>query len=458
MKSFFAAFLASLNASAPQAAAKFPVIEFEELILANGMTVFLSPDSSVPVVTLAMAVPVGARQEERGRSGFAHLFEHLMFEGSANVPKGKFDKILESYGGDNNAWTATDYTFYYETFPSHATEVGLWLDADRLSSLEITESAMRNQVDVVKEEKRQSVYNEAYGRLLWVDITSKTFSNWQNAHDTYGGFEDLEAANLADVRKFFENQYAPRNVRMALVGDFDPAQVRVWVRKYFGWIPNRGEPPPVDTSEVVQREERTFHMSDPHAKVPGVAIVWNNLPERRSPAYYALSLLGRLLFEGKSARLYQLLVKEEQVATAVDEPFTGGLGFPASDWESYRYPGSFGGFVLRKEGVSSDRVRALIYDEVGRIGDEGIKEGELRRVKTKFRSDWIVSRQTTLGRASALLAASILDGDASAANGELERFLAVTPEDIRAAAAVHLIPSAANVFDLAAGDAGGKKR
>ncbi len=455
MKSFFAALLASLNAST--AAAEFPVIEFEKFVLPNGMTVFLSPDSAVPVVTLAMVVPVGARQEEGGRSGFAHLFEHLMFEGSANVPKGKFDRILESYGGESNAWTATDYTFYYETVPSHATEVGLWLDADRLSALEITEKAMRNQVDVVKEEKRQSVYNEAYGRLLWVDITSRMFSNWQNAHDTYGDFEDLEAAGLADVRRFFDNHYAPRNVRMALVGDFDPTEARAWMRKYFGWIPNRGKPPAVDTSEVPQKEERNYQMRDPHAKVPGVAIVWNNLPKRRSPAYYALSLLGRLLFEGKSARLYQRLVKEEKVAMAVDEPFTGGLGFPGSDWESYRYPGSFGGFILRKEGICSERVRELVYAETARIGDEGIEERGLRRVKTKFRSDWIVSRQTTLGRASALLGASVLDGDAAAANGELEKFLAVTPEDIRAAAAAHLVPSAANVFDLAAGDAGGEK-
>ncbi|MEE8425571.1 MAG: insulinase family protein, partial [Elusimicrobiota bacterium] len=162
------------------------VIEIDEFRLPNGMRVVLAPDSAVPVVTLAMAVPVGARQEERGHSGFAHLFEHLMFEGSAHVRKGEFDRILESHGAENNAWTALDYTFYYEVLPAHALPIAIWLDADRLSALSVSEEGRRNQVDVVKEEKRLQVFNEPYGPLLWIDIASRTFSNWANTHDIYG--------------------------------------------------------------------------------------------------------------------------------------------------------------------------------------------------------------------------------------------------------------------------------
>lgn len=417
-------------------------------VLANGMKVVLAPDSAIPVVTLAMAVPVGARQEQRGRSGFAHLFEHLMFEGSAHVPKGRFDKILESYGAENNAWTSNDYTFYYETLPSHALPVGLWLDADRLSALQITQEALSNQVDVVKEEKKQNVYNEAYGRLLWMDVASNVFSNWQNSHDTYGDFKDLEAANLADVQKFFNDHYAPENIQLALVGDFDPQKTLKDVETYFGWIPNRGESRLVDTAEPAQEKERVFKIEDSLASVSGVAIVWNNMPERRSRAYYAMTLLGRILFEGKSARLYQKLVKDAQVATAVDDPYTGGLGFPVSDWESFRTPGLFGGFILRRENVSASSVRDLIFDETGEVARAGVGEAELERVKTKFRSDWIVSRQTTVGRAAALLVSSVLDGDPGCANGELEKFMAVTREDIQKAAGAYLVPAAANIFDL----------
>ncbi|MFH2204859.1 MAG: pitrilysin family protein [Elusimicrobiota bacterium] len=424
------------------------MIEYEKVVLDNGLTLLLAPDSTVPVVTLALTVPVGARQEQRGRSGFAHLFEHLMFQGSANVPKGRFDKILESCGAENNAWTDLDYTLYYETLPANALPVGLWLDADRLSALQITASALRNQIDVVKEEKRQNVYNEAYGRLLWVDIAARAFANWQNAHDTYGGFADLESASLSDVRRFFADQYAPRNTKIAIVGDFDPAEARRQARRYFAWIPNRGEPAAVDATEPRQTKERRFLAEDAHAAVAGTAIVWNNMPARRSPDYYAMSLLGRLMFLGKSARLYQLLVKDAKAASAVDEPYTGGLGFPVAGWSTYRQPGLFGGFILRKDGVSTAAIRRHVYGAVERIAKKGVGKEELARAKTKLRSDWIRSRQTTHGRAEALLVASVLDGDAGAANGELERFLAVTGEDLRAAAAKYLIASAANVFDL----------
>jgi predicted Zn-dependent peptidase len=437
---------AAADVPAPVEVSTAPAASFTSFELPNGLRVLLVPDRSVPVVTLATIFEVGGRQEVRGRSGFAHLFEHLMFEGSAHVPKGRFDRLLESRGADNNASTHEDFTFYYEVLPSNALPLAVWLDADRLSALDVSAESLRTQVSVVKEEKRMRVDNEAYAPLLWVEIASRTFSNFTNAHPVIGSFEDLEAATLKDVRGFFQDYYAPKNAWMAVVGDFDPAAVKRLLERYFAWIPNRGEPVFPDDDEPRQERERVHSVADPHAQVPGVALVWNNLPARRAqPDYYALGLLGRLLFQGKSARLYQLLVKERKVAVSIEG---GGLGFPLSDPEEYKAPGLFGGFVLHKAEAKASEVRDLVYAEVERIASAGVSEEELERVKTKFRSDWVLERETSRGRAAALLRAAVLDGDPAAAQGELERFMAVTPADVRAAAAKYLVRGAANVFEL----------
>ena len=451
-----AAFAANCFAAGASTAPAAGLSRFE---LPNGLRVVLSPDHAVPVVTFAMIFDAGARHERRGRSGFAHLFEHLMFEGSAHVPKGRFDKLLEGCGGDNNASTHEDFTFYYEVMPSNVLPLAVWLDADRVSALDVTEKSMRNQISVVEEEKRMRVDNEPYAPLLWVEVASRTFSNYANSHPTIGTFADLDAATLRDVRNFFDEYYAPKNAWLAVVGDFDAGAARRTIEKYFGWIPNRGEPVFPDTEEPRQEGERDFSVADAHAKVPGVAIVFNNLPQRRAaPEFYALALLGRALFYGKSSRLYQLLVKDKQVATAIDEPYPGGLGFPVSDPDEYKAPGLFGGFILRKPESAAPQIRDLVYGEIKGIAAAGLGAVELERVKTKFRSDWVLQRQTTLGRAAALLRSAVLDGDPAAEAGELERFMAVTPADIQAAAAKYLVPESAGVFDLSAapGEGGGK--
>ncbi|MBI5243690.1 MAG: insulinase family protein [Elusimicrobia bacterium] len=424
-------------------------IPFERFELPNGLRVILSPDKAVPVATFAMAFDVGGRQEVKGRSGFAHLFEHLMFEGSAHLSKGRFDKLLEGYGADNNASTHVDFTLYYEVMPSNVLPLAAWLDSDRMSALEVGEKSMRNQISVVKEEKRMRVDNEAYAPLLLVEVASRTFSNFANSHPTIGTFEDLDAATLQDVKGFFDAYYAPKNAWLCVVGDFDPVEERKVIERYFSWIPNRGVPVFPDIAEPRQAGERVFALTDAHAKVPGAAILYNNMPERRSvPDFYALALLGRTLFYGKSSRLYQLLVKEKQAAVAIDEPYAGGLGFPLSDPAEFKAPGLFGAFILHKPETSPAQIRELVYEEVKKIAAGAMGASEIERVKTKFRSDWVVEQQTTLGRAGALLRAAVLDGDPAAANGELERYMAVTPADIQAAAAKYLVPESANVFEL----------
>ncbi len=422
-------------------------IDFSSFTLTNGLRVLVSRDASVPVVATAMIVDVGGRHEAPGRSGFAHLFEHMMFEGSAHVPKGGFDRILESYGGDNNASTHTDFTFYYEVVPSNALAVALWLDADRIGALSVTHEAVKNQIDVVKEEKRMRVDNEPYGSLMYVDVGSHSFVNWQNAHPVIGSFADLDAASRADVRSFFQAYYSPDNITMAIVGDVDPVEVRRLVAMYFGPIKSKPRPSAPDTLEPAAAGERTISLRDRHAKLPALAASWKGMPERGTPAHHALVLLGQALFSGKSARLYQSLVKESRAAVSVE----GALGFPVSDWDEYKAPGLFGAFVVHKREKTPLQVKALITSEIARVAASGLSAAELERVKVKFRSDWVRGQQTRLGRASRLLQSALLDGDAQAANRELALFMAVTNDDIRRAAAAYLKSDAATWFEVTAG-------
>ena len=423
-----------------------PRVDFSSFTLKNGMRVLLSRDASVPVVAMTMIVDVGGRHEAPGLSGFAHLFEHMMFEGSKHVPKGGFDKLLETYGGDNNASTHEDFTFYYEEVPSNALPVALWLDADRIGALSVTPEAVRNQIEVVKEEKRMRVDNEPYGSMLYVDMGSHTFSNWQNSHATIGSFKDLDAASLKDVRAFFEAYYSPDNIIMAIVGDIDINETRELVSSYFESLPVKPRPRPAVLDEPAPAGERVIKLSDAHANLPALGFTWKNGPARGEDDYYAMVLLGKALFSGKSARFYQKLVKESQTAVSLD----GGLGFPISDAEEYKAPGAFGGFVVHKRDKTSAALKALVEAEIAKVSSAGLAQTELDRVKTKFRSDWLRGQETRLGRAQRLLYASLLDGDAEAANRELSRFMAVTPEQIRRAAAARLVPAASTWFELAA--------
>lgn len=422
-------------AQSPLALDRVPQIPYTRFTLPNGMRVILSEDHTVPVVTESMIFDVGGRQEHPGRSGFAHLFEHLMFEGSQHAPKGVFDHLVEGYGGSDNASTHTDYTFYYETVPSNALPILMWLDADRLASLNVTETNMKNQISVVEEEKRMRVDNQPYGPLLYVDIGDSAFSNWQNAHPVIGSFRDLNAATLSDVKAFFDAYYAPRNGILTIVGDIDPVKTEAMVRKYFGWIPNRGVIHPVNTKEPEQTKEKQVVVHDAHANLPALAIAWQG-PPRNSKDYYALAVLGELLFSGTSSRLYQSLVKQQQVAIDVE----GGLGFPESDFVDYRAPGLFGGFVIQKAGsrITPDLIEQFVFREIHEIEANGVSDTELTRTKTKIAAEWVGGQQTTLERARRLAIAGLMDGNPETANTLLDMLLRVRSEDIQQAAAHYL--------------------
>jgi len=446
----FGANLAAAQSAPPasSAAIAVPQIKFTQFTLGNGLRVVLSEDHTLPVVTETMVFDVGARDEHKGRSGFAHLFEHLMFEGSKNAPKGVFDHLVEGYGGNDNASTHEDYTIYYENVPSNVLETVMWLDADRMAALNVTEKNMKNQISVVEEEKRLRVDNAPYGPLLYTDLSANAFANWQNSHSVIGSFQDLDAATLADVQEFFNEYYAPRNCVLAIVGDLDPVKTEAMVRKYFAWIPNRSKITPVDTAEPAQAAERAATVHDPQAKLPALAMAWH-APKRGTDDFYAMAMLGQLLFSGESSRMYQGLVKNNPVALQVG----GGLGFPSADFTDYRAPGLFSALVIYKPNATAAQVEDLVYQQIQQVEATGVTAAELERLKTKFSSDWLQSEQTTLDRSELLALATLFDGSPAAANDQLSKFLAVSSQDLERVARTYLTHARSTVVQDVPGPA-----
>ncbi len=411
-------------------------ISFSQFQLENGLRVVMSEDHTAPVVAVAVYYDVGSRNEVRGRTGFAHLFEHMMFQGSENVGKAEHFKYVESNGGSMNGSTHTDFTNYYEFLPSNQLELALWLESDRMRSLRITPENLRNQQEAVKEEKRLSYDNQAYWPAL-ERMDEMIFHNWANSHSTIGSMEDLNAANIADVKQFFDTFYAPNNAVLAIAGDIDSAQTESLVRKYFGTIARMKSPPPVDTSEAEGVVRRKAVVDDPLAETPAVAIAWK-IPARRTSDFYAIALLKSLLFDGASARLYQKLVKERAVSLEVQ-------GF----LEERRGPGQTAVLTIHKSDVKSEEVEAIIVAELERVKKEGVLADELNKVKNQYRLNRFISGsegeytsfQTALGRALALAEFTLFDNDPSLINTEIDRYLAVTPDEVRDVARKYFVPS-----------------
>jgi zinc protease len=259
---------ATAVAAPPAAAWKIPI---EVKKLPNGLTVVVSEDHSAPTFGMSTAYRIGFRLEPKGRTGFAHLFEHMMFEGTPVSPKGTLTRVIEGGGGVLNGSTRYDYTNYIASAPTSALDAILWLEADRMKQLDFSEKNLKNQQEVVKEEIRVNVKNRPYGLFFWTDLAGKAFDKWENAHDGYGSFEDLDAANVQDVQAFYQTYYGPNNAVMGLVGDLTPAEVFAKVEKYFGALPSRPVPSPPDVSEGSNTAERKLVQTDPLARVPAAA-------------------------------------------------------------------------------------------------------------------------------------------------------------------------------------------
>jgi predicted Zn-dependent peptidase len=424
-------------AAASAAEFKIPVETYK---LSNGLRVVLSQDNAVPVVTVYMIFDVGARSEEKGRTGFAHLFEHMMFEGSANAIKGARDLQVESNGGVQNGSTHPDFTDYYEVLPSNKLATALWLDSDRVRSLAITDENLKNQKEAVKQERRLSFDNQPYATAEIDTFPTLMFGNWQSSHSLIGSFEDLNAASVADVSKFFKTYYAPNNAALVLVGDIHIPEAKKLVETYFGDIPAQPQPKRPDMTEPAFHARSEVY-NDPMARVPAVMIGWLG-PKRRSPDYYAVNMLDAILTNGNSARFRLDLVKGKESIIN----YESNLGWPMSSYLDYRDPGAYGMFVMYKPNFTSQQIVDQIQGEIAKLQDAPLPAAELERAKTQLRATLIKQMQSSLSRAQQLGQYEVADGDASLINTEFDRMLNVSAAQIQAAARKYLAPDKRTVL------------
>jgi predicted Zn-dependent peptidase len=408
--------------------------------LDNGLTVVVTEDHSSPTVGVSVVYHVGMRLEPKNRTGFAHLFEHLMFQGTPNAPKGVFDKTITGGGGQNNGSTRPDFTNYIETAPVSSIEPILWLEADRMKTLDFNEKTLKNQQDVVKEEIRVNVKNQPYGGFYWLDISQQAFQKWENNHDGYGSFEDLEGASLDDVRAFHRDYYGPNNAVLAIAGDVTPAQGFALAQKYFGKIPRRPTPAAGDFSEPLNTQEKRIEQSDPLAQVPAVAAAWK-VPARGSRDQAAVAVLAQLLAGGDASLFYQGLVKGREIALNVNTMF--GLVGPFE----YDGPTLLTVFALYKPGSSADAMLAAMDEEIGKVAKGGVDDATLRRVKTRMLASWYNQLESFISRADALAKLQTIWGDANVANKIPGWIEGVTSDDIKRVASTYLVASNRTVID-----------
>jgi zinc protease len=406
--------------------------------LKNGLRVVIAPDTTAPVVTVGVYYKIGFRLEPQGRSGFAHLFEHMMFQGSENAPKMQHIKLINSSGGVLNGSTMYDVTNYYEAVPSNALERVLWLEADRMRALKVDDENLRNQRDVVKEEVRVNVMNQPYGGFPWLDMPPVAFRNWANAHNFYGDFADLEAATLVDVQKFFRTYYVPNNAVLLLLGDIKSEEGAALAGKYFADIPKGATPPFADPAEPPQKEERRGIVEEKFGTLPAMAIGYV-MPQRKTPEWYAMALLDQALHGGRAGRIHRELVLEKQVAVEAD----GGI----DDIFGYNGPTQMTTRILHKPEYSSEATLAEFDAVIREVQEKGISEDELQQLKVKWRSDYYSTLEggrggymPRYGLMHLLACFTLFDNEPQLVNTILDGFLAVTREKVQEVAKKYLRP------------------
>jgi len=405
----------------------FPVphTPIEQFTLDNGLRVVLNQDQSVPVVSVSVYYDVGSRNEPEGRTGFAHLFEHMMFQGSENVPKAAHFQYISNAGGTMNGTTSSERTNYFETLPASELPLALWLESDRMRSLNVTQDNLNNQREAVKEEKRLRYDNQPYVNGF-LRLFEMSFKNPANAHSTIGSMEDLDAATVEDVREFFRIYYAPNNAVLSIAGDFDRAEAARLIEEYFTSIPRQADPPPVDVSEPIEVAEHVGEFVDKLAPVPAFALGWK-IPVRRSPAFYALSLASHLLFEGESARLYQKLVKGEESVVQIQ----GGI-------DERRGPSGLFIVVIPKPDREGAQIRDSIFKEISDLATRGPSDEEMEKLRNNLFNGAVRSRQSSLFRSQQLAEFTLYDGDPELFNTDLQNYLDITREQIRDAVSQYL--------------------
>lgn len=424
--------LSALASGPGRARAQEPAqIAIETYTLGNGLKVILAPDRTSQVVAVDVWYDVGSRNEVRGRTGFAHLFEHMMFQGSAYVKKAEHFQLLERAGGNPNGSTAEDRTNYYQAIPSNRLNLGLWLEADRMRSLVISDSNFANQREAVKEERRLRVDNQPYAGAIFEGMYALADSTtcFPYAHSVIGSMDDLNAAKTADVEAFFKLYYAPNNAILTVAGDFDPAATKALIQQYFGAIPRGQTPPPVTCQATFSPGTIRRTWPDSKASLPAAMLAYR-LPEYKSDDVPALELLATILGQGESSRINRSVVREKKLAQ--------GAIVLSNPFGPRRGPGVLLALGIANQGVTPDSISAALVQEFDRVARDGVSESELVKAKNGYRTSLITRQQQALNRAEALQTANMFLGDPQAVNTNWKRFLAVTGEDIKRVAAKYL--------------------
>ena len=415
-----------------------PVVYYK---LPNGLKVVISEDHNAPVVTVAVYYNVGFRLEPKGRTGFAHLFEHMMFQGSANVKKFEHAKYVEANGGSLNGHTDFDYTNYFQTLPSNRVELGLWLESDRMRSLDISEENLKNQQNVVSEEVRVNVLNQPYQLFEWISLWENSFTNWNNAHNGYGELAEINAATIEDVRSFFKTYYAPNNAVLTVVGDVDVNDVKKMVEKHFAGISTQPAPTRADLTEPPQTKEKRVSQTDKLANLPALATGYH-LPPQNSPDFPAMALLVQILQTGESSRWYQRLVKEKELTLDL----SGGLNYFGNEFD-YTGPMIMTTRATYKPGHTADEVLREMDAVVADIISQGVTDKELANAKVQYRSNFYSQLEGSQGKAHLLSALALFRDDPQQINSLLTPFENVTAAQIKATAAKYLVATNRTVID-----------
>ncbi len=404
--------------------------------LDNGLRVVMSPDRDVPTVAVAIYYDVGSRNEVRGRSGFAHLFEHMMFQGSANVGKGQHFQLVMNRGGSMNGTTSHDRTNYFETLPSNELALGLWLEADRMRSLRVNEENFENQRQVVMEEWRQSYRNQPYA-MSFLRINELAYGDyWPYAHSTIGDVRDLENAPLSAVQEFFNTYYAPNNAVLSISGDFDPAEAMALVRRHFGDIPRRDVPPYEPGDLAPQTSEQTDTMVDRLAERAAFHVAWH-IPESREADHYPLEMMALILGDGESSRLYQELVKERELC---QEVYVGT--------DDRRGPDLFSVWAIMAEGETGADARERVYAQIDSVARRGVTARELEKARNRVRSMFVFALESNLQRSRRLAEYEMYYGNAELIREEMARYMAVERDDIQRVAGRYFAETNRTVLDV----------
>jgi zinc protease len=411
-------------------------IPIEYYKLKNGLKVALSQDKTAPTVAVAVYYNIGFRIEPKDRTGFAHLFEHMMFQGSQNLGKKEFIKLVQSNGGILNGSTRFDFTNYFEVMPAHKLETALWAEGDRMKGLAITQDNLTNQQDVVKNEVKVNVINQPYGGFPWLDMPQYANENWFNAHNFYGDLKDLDSAKLEDVDKFFKTFYAPNNASLAVVGDFEIEDAKKWIEQYFGGIPSSDLPAKPDIGEPRQEKEKRFTKEDKLAEKPAIAVAYK-MPERNSPEYFAMGLIDQMLVQGQDSKLYLSLVQGKGYTGNLN----GGINYLGNMY-NYKGPMVWMTDLIYDANVSPDSILAQVDKAVTEL-QTNVTQEDLNLAVVKIRSKLYddLGGFFGIGRADMLACFALFDDDPGRINNLEEEFKKVTPELIQKTAQEYLRPT-----------------